>query len=268
MVELQSRETILIESSPFFANPETFDGPFYMNGEWMVTKKEAITKSNIFTYVELRLTLERRTTIYTFFIVLPYLLSVLFILTMMIVHLDSAQKYLFAGCSIFIQLLLIMFILSHLGFLSGSKAPRAIRCMSVNILFTVCTVCLSTLMTVWTERMKSSRLPLLVESVLNNELVGKIFVLDLESNRLDSNLIPFVNEEENERTANENAIEIQDSAPVEPHSGQSEAPSILVLEKSLSEGELFNLKRWMLFRTLVDRLVLYSYLVVLVTFHI
>lgn len=242
-----------------------------MNGEWMVTKKEAIIKNNIFATVELRLSLERRTTIYTYFIVLPYLLSVLFILTMMIAHLNPHQKHLFAGCSIFIQLLLIMFVVSHLGFLSGGKAPRAIRCMSVNILFTVCTVCLSTLMTVWTERMKSNRLPLLVESVLGNELVGKIFVLGLgESNRLDSNLIPFVNEEENERTVNESAIEIQDNAPVlEPQSsGQSTAPSILVLEKNLSEGELFNLKRWLLFRTLVDRLVLYSYVVVLVAFHI
>ena len=238
-----------------------------MNGEWSVAKKEAIVKSNLFTSVELRLTLERRTTIYTYFIVLPYLLSVLFILTMMTVHLDSHQKHLFAGCSIFIQLSLIMFIVSHLGFLSGGRAPRAIRCMSVNILFTICTVCLSTLLTMRNERMKSSRLPLFLETLLANELVGKIFILDLESNRLDSNLIPFINEEENERTANESAIEIQDNAPVE-QSGPTVGPSIMVLEKSLSEGELFNLKRWMLFRALVDRLVLYAYVVILVTFHI
>ena len=232
----------------------------------MVNKKEVTVRNNLFTSVELRLTLERRTTIYTYFIVLPYLLSVLFILTMMTVHLGSNQKYLFAGCSIFIQLSLIMFIVSHLGFLSGSRAPRAIRCMSVNILFTICTVCLSTLLSIRNERMKSARLPLFIESLLTNDLIGRFFILDLESNRLDSNLIPFVNEEENERTAQENAIEIQDSA--EQSGSQSTPPSIMVLEKSLSEGELFNLKRWMLFQMLVDRLVLYAYLVILVIFHI
>lgn len=215
---------------------------------------------------ELRIILERRTTIYTYFIVLPYLLSVLFILAMMIAQLDSYQKYLFAGCSIFIQLALIMFIISNIGFWStGKTAPRPIRCMSINIFVTICTICITTLLTMKNDLMKSSRLPLFIETILNNEIVGKIFILNLESNRLDSNLMPFINEEETERT-NESSIEIQDDNQESTDAKRSN--NILVIEKDLNESELFNLKRWILFRTLIDRLILYIYFIILIIFHI
>lgn len=242
---------------------ETFDGPFYSNGEWIVSKKEAIIKNTVFTSVELKITLQRRTTIYTYFIVLPYLLSVLFILTMMIVQLNSHQRIFFAGCSIFIQLSLIMFVISHIGFWSA-KAPRAVRCMSINIFFTICTVCLSIFLTIRNESMKSRKLPLLIDTLLDNEIIGRVFILRLDSSRLDSNLLPFVNEDENERT-NDNSIEIEDESREQHNQSGS---NILVLEQGLAESELFNLKRWFLFRALIDRLTLYAYLVVLITFHI
>ena len=240
---------------------DTFDGPFYSNGEWIVIKKEAAVKNNVFTLVDLKLTLQRRTTIYTYFIVLPYLLSVLFILIMMTVQLDSNQKYLFAGCSIFIQLSLIMLIISHIGFWTA-KAPRSIRCISINILFTVFTICLSTLLTIRNEKMKSTRLPSLIDQLLNNNLIGRLFILDLDAKRLDNNLMPFINEDDN---ANANSIEI-----LQEDSGQetNESSNILVLEKDLNETQLSNLKRWILFRTLIERLLLYIYIAILVIFHI
>lgn len=112
--------------------------------------------------------------------------------------------------------------------------------------------------------MKSRKLPLLIDTLLDNEIIGRVFILRLDSSRLDSNLLPFVNEDENERT-NDNSIEIEDENREQHNQSGS---NILVLEQGLAESELFNLKRWFLFRALIDRLTLYAYLVVLITFHI
>lgn len=141
--------------------------------------------------------------------------------------------------------------------------------MAINILFTICTIALTTLLTIKDEQMRSRRLPLFIDSLLTIDLVGKIFVLNLDPSAKDSNLMPFINEEEN--AVNESSIEIQNENELnlnlnEEQSNQS--PNILILESGLNEGEKFNLKRWFLFRLFIDRLTLYVYLIVLVTFHI
>jgi hypothetical protein len=112
--------------------------------------------------------------------------------------------------------------------------------------------------------MKSNRLPSIIELILNNDIVGKISILDLDSKRFDSNLMPFINDEDN-NGANESSIEIIQEDTAESTQRSS---NILVLEKSLSESELFNLKRWILFRTLIERLLLYVFIIILIIFHI
>ena len=107
----------------FFTEDIVF-GPYYQNAEWLIVKMDATVRFwNTYSSVRIRFDLQRRNTSFKYYVLFPYFVAVLFAICMFFCDGASGMRQVFAITSITIQLILLMFILYHIGIWS-IVAPR------------------------------------------------------------------------------------------------------------------------------------------------
>ncbi|KAI1294218.1 Acetylcholine receptor subunit alpha-like 2 [Halotydeus destructor] len=86
-----------------------------------------------YTGIRVRISLERRTSLYTYYVVIPYAVATLLAVTMFVLPLNSLTRLAFGGLSLLILVLLMMFVSNIVG-THSIKVPYAVKCIGVNIL--------------------------------------------------------------------------------------------------------------------------------------
>ncbi|XP_015785063.1 neuronal acetylcholine receptor subunit alpha-6-like [Tetranychus urticae] len=215
--------------------------PYFEQLEWSVEKIEGFLHDvkgfeSHKSVVEIDISVARRVNIHLYYIAIPYLTASLLGLVAFLVPIGSIYRIVFGSLAIFILIFLLSFLADNIGFHSLG-VPYAVRCISINIMLITISLVVTnmTYQLIMSLMVTCPPLPSFLAHHLTNPILARIFVLkvNLESTKFD--------EEAN----------VNDFSNQQPFQSTSRAA----------------IREWALLLRLIDRLLLITYIVVIIIYH-